>query len=132
MSENAKEKEMIFFPNFLFREAIAALIMVALVVTLALVFPMKVGDPADPSDSSFKPRPEWYFMAPFYMLKIFPSSLEIVPTVVGPSLLFLGLMIFPFFDKDPERSPARRPIAMTIMAVGVIATVAFTILGIMA
>ncbi len=132
MSENAKEKEIVFFPNFLFREAIAALIMVAIIVVLALVHPMKTGDPADPSDSAFKPRPEWYFMAPFYMLKIFPSSLEVVPTVIGPALLFLGLLLFPFIDKNPERSPLKRPVAMTIMVVGVVATVAFTILGILA
>jgi quinol-cytochrome oxidoreductase complex cytochrome b subunit len=132
MSENVKEKEIVFFPNFLFRETIAALIIVAAIVIISLMHPMKVGDPADPSDSSFKPRPEWYFMAPFYLLKIFPSSLEIVPTVIGPALLFLGLLVFPFFDKDPERSPLKRPVAMMIMVVGVIATVAFTILGILA
>lgn len=131
MNENAKEKEMIFFPNFLFREAIAALIIVVAVVALSLMHPMKVGDPADPSDSSFKPRPEWYFMAPFYLLKIFPPSMEIVPTVIGPALLFLGLMIFPFFDKDPERSPLKRPVAMTVLVLGVVGTVAFTILGIL-
>lgn len=132
MNNDVQEKEMVFFPNFLFREAVAALIIVAIVVTLALMYPMKVGDPADPSDSAFKPRPEWYFMAPFYLLKVFPASLEIVPTVVGPALLFIGLMIFPFFDKDPERSPRKRPMAMSLMVVGVIATVALTILGILA
>ncbi len=132
MSEKHESKEMVFFPNFLFREAIAALIIVAVVVTLAFLHPMKVGDPADPSDSSFKPRPEWYFMAPFYLLKIFPSSLEIVPTVIGPALLFIGLMIFPFFDKAVERNPSKRPMAMAIMAVSVVLTIAFTVLGILA
>jgi menaquinol-cytochrome c reductase cytochrome b/c subunit len=131
MSDNTKEKEVIFFPNFLFLEAIAALVIVAFVVSLALMHPMKVGDPADPSDSAFKPRPEWYFMAPFYLLKLFPSSLEIVPTVIGPALLFIGLMVFPFFDRDPERSPMKRPKAMAVMVAGVIATVALTILGIL-
>ncbi len=130
-SENTK-KEMVFFPNFLFREAVAALIMVAIIITLALMHPMKTGDPADPSDSAFKPRPEWYFMAPFYLLKIFPSSMEVVPTVIGPALLFLGMILFPFIDRNPERSPLKRPVAMTLMVVGVIATVAFTILGLLA
>ncbi len=132
MNDNTKDKGMVFFPDFLFREAIAAFIMVAIIIGLAFVYPMKTGDPADPSDSAFKPRPEWYFMAPFYLLKIFPSSLEVVPTVIGPALLFLGLMIFPFIDRNPERSPLKRPIAMTVMVAGVIATVAFTILGILA
>jgi menaquinol-cytochrome c reductase cytochrome b/c subunit len=131
MTKNSQEKETIFFPNFLFLEAIAALFIVAFVVALALMHPMKVGDPADPSDSAFKPRPEWYFMAPFYVLKIVPSSLEIIPTVVGPALLFIGLMVFPFFDRDPECSPRKRPKAMIVMVVGVIATAAFTILGIL-
>ena len=131
-SHNSNEKETVFFPNFLFREAIAALIIVAVIATLALMYPMKVGDPADPSDSAFKPRPEWSFMAPFYLLKVFPSSLEVVPTVVGPALLFIGLVLFPFFDKDPERRPLKRPIAMTVMVIGVLATIAFTILGILA
>ncbi len=131
MQSEHTNKEMVFFPNFLFREAVAALIMVAIIVALAFMHPMKSGDPADPSDSAFKPRPDWYFMAPFYMLKIFPSSMEVVPTVVGPALLFIGLMVFPFIDRNPERSPLKRPIAMTIMVVGVIATVAFTILGIL-
>jgi menaquinol-cytochrome c reductase cytochrome b/c subunit len=132
MSEHTKEKEMVFYPNFLFREAVAALIVVAFVVALALVYPMKVGDPADPSDSAFKPRPEWYFMAPFYLLKVFPASLELVPTVAAPAALFLALIVFPFFDRDPERSPTKRPWAMTIMVLGVIATVVLTILGILA
>ncbi len=131
MSEKHEKGETVFFPNFLFREAIAALIIVAVVVTLAFVHPMKVGDPADPSDSAFKPRPEWYFMAPFYLLKIFPSSLEIVPTVVGPALLFIALMMFPFFDNKEERSPSKRPLAMGIMTVSVLMTVAFTVLGIL-
>jgi menaquinol-cytochrome c reductase cytochrome b/c subunit len=132
MADQNNDKEIPFYPNFLFREAIAALIIVAFVVMLAFVYPMKVGDPADPSDSAFKPRPEWYFMAPFYMLKLFPSSMEIVPTVVAPGALFLILMIFPFFDKDTERSPAKRPVAITIMVLGVIALVTLTILGLLA
>lgn len=122
----------VFFPNFLFREAVAALIIVILVVGLAMVYPMKVGDPADPSDSSFKPRPEWYFMAPFYMLKIFPSSLEIIPTVIAPGIIFLTLLVFPFFDRNPERRPKKRPVAMALMGAGVLATIIFTILGLLA
>jgi quinol-cytochrome oxidoreductase complex cytochrome b subunit len=132
MQNDTNEKEMIFFPNFLFREAIAALIVVVFIVALALMHPIKVGDPADPSDSAFKPRPEWYFMAPFYMLKIFPPSMEVLPTVVGPGLTFLGLLALPFLDKHPERSPRKRPVAIWLMVAGVIATVIFTILGILA
>ncbi|MFN3479602.1 MAG: hypothetical protein ACK415_04365 [Thermodesulfovibrionales bacterium] len=133
MSEDKNnKKQMVFYPNFLFREAIAALVMVIIVVAMALLLPMKVGDPADPSDSSFKPRPEWYFMAPFFLLKIFPSSLEVIPTVVGPLATFIFFLILPFIDKNPERHPRKRKLAMSLMGGGVLLTILFTILGIMA
>lgn len=130
--ENTNKKQMIFYPNFLFREAIAALIMVIIVVAMALLMPMNVGDPADPSDSSFKPRPEWYFMAPFYLLKIFPSSLELIPTVIVPILTFVFLLILPFVDKNPEIHPKKRKLAMSLMGGGVLLIILFTVLGILA
>ncbi len=132
MAENTNKKQMMFYPNFLFREAVAALIMVIIVVAMALLMPMKVGDPADPSDSSFKPRPEWYFMAPFYLLKIFPSSLEVIPTVIGPILTFVFLLILPFVDKNPEMHPKKRKLAMSLMGGGVLLTILFTVLGVLA
>ena len=130
MKENNGPRQMVFFPDFLFREAVAAFIVVAAIIALSLLSPMKVGDPADPSDSSFKPVPEWYFMAPYFMLKLFPSSLEIVPTVLTPGLLFLALLIWPFIDKKEERSPKKRPVSIAVMAIGVLVTIAFTVLGI--
>lgn len=132
MAENTNKKQMVFYPNFLFKEAVAALIVVIAVVAMALLMPMKVGDPADPSDSSFKPRPEWYFMAPFYLLKVFPSSLEVIPTVIGPILTFVFLLILPFVDKNPEMHPKKRKLAMSLMGGGVLLTILFTVLGVLA
>jgi len=124
------EKQMVFFPDFLFKEAVAALIMVIAVVALALFLPMGMGDPADPSASAFKPKPEWYFMSAFCLLKLCPSSIEIVPTVIGPTLGFLFLTIMPFLDRRPERSPKKRPLAMTLTVCVAIATIALTVWGI--
>jgi quinol-cytochrome oxidoreductase complex cytochrome b subunit len=132
MSSSKKDPNriMLFYPEFLFKEAVAALIVVAVLITLCFVFPMKVGDPADPSDTSFKPRPEWYFMAPFYILKIVPSSLEIIPTVFGPAVSFLLLVLLPFLDRNPETSPKKRPVAIALLIVSVVLTVLFTVLGV--
>jgi quinol-cytochrome oxidoreductase complex cytochrome b subunit len=129
--EKDNKQPMVFFPDFLFREAIAAAIVVIAVIGLSLAFPMKVGDPADPSDSSFKPRPEWYFMAPFYLLKIVPAKLELIPTVVAPTVIILFLIIMPFLDRQPERRPSKRPLAMALIGGGLCLTIAFTILGIL-
>lgn len=124
------EKQMVFFPNFLFKEAVAALIVVIALVALALIFPMAMGDPADPSASAFKPKPEWYFMSAFCLLKLCPSSIELVPTVIVPSLGMVFLIFMPFIDKHPERSPKKRPVAMILTICIVIATIALTVAGI--
>ena len=131
MKEENGPKPMVFYPDFLFREAVAAFIVVAAIITVSLLLPIKVGDPADPSDSSFKPVPEWYFRAPYFMLKLFPASLEIVPTVLVPALAFLALLALPFIDRREERSPKRRPLSMAFLGIGVTLTVLFTVLGIM-
>jgi quinol-cytochrome oxidoreductase complex cytochrome b subunit len=128
--KQVEEKQMVFFPDFLFKEAVAALIVVIAVVALAVFLPIGMGDPADPSDSAFKPKPEWYFMSAYYLLKLFPSSIEIIPTVIGPSIGLLFLTFMPFIDKHPERSPRRRPRAMMITIFTVIAAIVLTILGI--
>ena len=124
------EKQMLFFPDFLFKEAVAALIIVIAVVALAVFLPIGMGDPADPSDSAFKPRPEWYFMSAFYMLKLFPSSIEIVPTVIAPTIGLLFLIFMPFIDKNPERRPGKRPLAMGITVVVIISLIVLTLMGI--
>ena len=125
-----REKQIVFFPDFLFKEAVAALIIVIAVVALALFLPMGMGDPADPSASAFKPKPEWYFMSAFCLLKLCPSSIEIVPTVIGPTLGFLFLTIMPFLDRHPERHPKRRPIAMTLTVCVALITIGLTVWGI--
>ncbi|MCL4456134.1 MAG: hypothetical protein M1147_04735 [Nitrospirae bacterium] len=132
MAEKNDRKETLFYPDFMFKEAIAALIVVIAVVAISLALPMKVGDPADPSDSSFKPKPEWYFMAPFYLLKVFSSSFEVIPTVIGPLATFIFLLILPFADKNPEMHPRKRKLAMSLMGGGVLLTILFTVLGILA
>ena len=124
------EKQMVFFPDFLFKEAIAALIIVIAVVALATLLPIGMGDPADPSASAFKPKPEWYFMSAFCLLKLCPSSIEIVPTVIGPTLGFLFLITMPFIDRHPERSPKKRPLAMILTVSTIIITIALTVWGI--
>lgn len=66
MMENVRkteEKETVtFYPSHLFKEMVVMMFVFVLVsFVLALVFPVKLGDPADPTDSSFVPKPEWYF-----------------------------------------------------------------------
>lgn len=125
---HSETKQETFFPTFLFKEMVVALFVFAAVIALAWYFPAEMGDPADPSDSSFLPKPEWYFLPMYQFLKLFPGKLEILGLVLQPLLLLL-LVFLPFLDRNPERRPSRRRLSMLILALTCIATVVLGIYG---
>ncbi len=120
----------IFYPSFLFKEIVTMMVIFILVaIFLALVFPVELGDPADPTDNLFVPKPEWYFMSLYQLLKYFPGKFEIIATAIIPAGGILALLILPFIDKNPENRPSKRPIAMAVMLFSVVALVLLTVIG---
>lgn len=117
-----------FFPTFLFKEMVVALILFVIVIGLAWFFPAEMGDPADPTDSSFVPKPEWYFLSMYQFLKLFPGKLEIIGLLLQP-LMVLGLFLLPFLDRSKERHPSKRKTMMTGLAVVCIAAIVLGVIG---
>ncbi len=137
MNEQAKADEIehsdeIFYPSFLFKEIfVMMLIFILVVVILSLVFPVGLGDPADPTDNLFIPKPEWYFMSLYELLKFFPGKFEVIATAIIPAGGILVLFLIPFLDKSPEKRPSKRPLAMILMSLAVVAILALTLIGIL-
>ncbi|MGD2187561.1 MAG: hypothetical protein PVI71_15630 [Desulfobacterales bacterium] len=122
----------IFYPSFLFKEIIVMMLIFILVaVILSLVFPVGLGDPADPTDNLFVPKPEWYFMSLYELLKFFPGKLEVIATAIIPSGGIVILFLIPFLDKNPEKRPRKRPISMILMLLAVAAIIALTLMGLL-
>lgn len=120
-----------FYPSFLFKEIVVMMLIFILVaVILAVVFPVGLGDPADPTDNAFVPKPEWYFMSLYQLLKYFPGRLEVIATAVIPSGGIIALLLVPFIDRNPEIRPTKRPVAMGVMAMAVVSIVLLTWIGI--
>ena len=127
-----EHSEEIFYPSFLFKEIVVMMLIFILVaIILALVFPVGLGDPADPTDNLFVPKPEWYFMSLYELLKFFPGKLEVIATAIIPSGGILILFLIPFLDKNPEKRPRKRPISMILMLLAVAAIIALTIMGLL-
>ncbi len=119
-----------FYPSFLFKEIVVMMcIFILVAVILAVVFPVELGDPADPTDNLFVPKPEWYFMALYQLLKYFPGKLEIIATAIIPSGGIIALILLPFIDKNPEKRPAKRPVAMAVGIFAVVALIVLTVIG---
>ena len=132
---NANELEHsdeIFYPSFLFKEIVVMMLIFILVaIILALVFPVGLGDPADPTDNLFVPKPEWYFMSLYQLLKFFPGNFEFIATAVIPSGGIVILFLIPLLDKNPEKRPRKRPLAMILMSLAIAAIIALTIMGVL-
>ena len=84
--------------------------MFALLLTVAVVFRPPLDAIADPTDASYVPRPEWYFLSLFQLLKYFPGPLEPLATMVIPGLVVALLFLLPFLDSRADRHPMKRPL----------------------
>ena len=90
-----------FFPKQLLKDVVAVLAVVAVVFVLAWrEHGAPLDAPADPS-SDYPARPEWYFLALFQLLKYFHGPLELVGTVVLPTLIGGYLFALPLLDRKP-------------------------------
>lgn len=97
-----------FYPNQLFKDAVVLLFGVGLVIYLALAAPPALEAIADPAGTDFAPRPEWYFLGLYELLKIMPSGWEVVATCIVPGLVSIGMIFLPWLDRSPSRHPAKR------------------------
>jgi ubiquinol-cytochrome c reductase cytochrome b subunit len=111
-----------FYPYHALRDTLAVAAVFACLITLAATFRVPLDGMADPSDATYVPRPEWYFLSLFQILKYFPGRLEPVATLVIPGIVVTFVALLPFLDRRPERHPARRPLVMLafgLLAMGV-------------
>jgi ubiquinol-cytochrome c reductase cytochrome b subunit len=102
-----------FWPRQVYMDAVVMVGIFAVVSLLALTVQFPLADKANPSDTTFVPVPEWYFLFYYQLLKYMHGPLEPVATWILPTLFFLGLFFWPFLDRNPVRHPVARPVALT-------------------
>jgi ubiquinol-cytochrome c reductase cytochrome b subunit len=118
-----------FYPLHALKDTIVIAIVFAALMTFAIQVRAPLDAIADPSDASYIPRPEWYFLSLFQLLKYFPGKLEPIATMVIPGLVVMGLLLLPFLDTRDERRPSRRWFVMTAFCGGLFVIAVLTSLG---
>jgi len=113
-----------FFPYAVAKDGLMGIVVMIAIITMAIVLGAELGPKADPTTTTYNPRPEWYYFFLFEVLRIIkPAELVPLATIGVPTICMILLFLLPFYDRSPERRPERRPIAtaagiFTIAAMG--------------
>jgi menaquinol-cytochrome c reductase cytochrome b/c subunit len=112
--ELLKKKGKPFFPYAVLKDTAMALLVVGVIIAMSIVFGAEQGPKADPTSTTYVPRPEWYFFFLFELLRVLkPPELVPIAAIGIPTICMVLLLLLPFYDRSPERNPIRRPIAST-------------------
>ncbi len=107
-----------------------ALIVVAVIIAMSMILGAEQGPKADPTTTTYVPRPEWYFFFLFEVLRVIkPPELVPIATIGVPTVCMVLLLFLPFYDRSPERRPERRPIATTAGCLTILAMAYLTYSG---
>jgi len=140
-----------FFPFAMFHDVVVNLLVVVLIVVMAIVWhvtsgPISASHPegvngwlgalyesqANPAVQQTEPRPEWYFLFLFELLRIFKEPWQLIfATIIIPTILMVLLIVWPFIDRGRDRRLSRRPwgvaIGLSVPAVLIALTIAGSI-----
>jgi ubiquinol-cytochrome c reductase cytochrome b subunit len=120
-----------FYPQQAFKDTVAIFAAFAVLFVMALVARVPLEQLADPSDTSYIPRPEWYFLFLFQTLKLFNGPLEVVGSVVLPGLAVLTLFLIPFLDRSRVVKVTKRTVAIAFVALAAIGWTGLTARAVM-
>ena len=59
-----------FFPYAVAKDSIMACFVLLAIITMSLLFGAELGPKADPTTTTYVPRPEWYFFFLFELLRV--------------------------------------------------------------
>jgi ubiquinol-cytochrome c reductase cytochrome b subunit len=105
-----------FFPALAGRFALLFLLTTIALGLFAYQWPAPLGDPADPTDANYVPKPEWWVLFLNQLVTIFNGPYSIIGTVIIPGGFASLLLFLPFIDRSPERKAARRIKTLAIAA----------------
>lgn len=97
-----------FWPDVLAMDATAVFLVLALLFFIALQVGAPLEAPADPTNTEYTPRPDWYFLPLFKLLTFFPGSAESIAALGLPLLMATALLSLPWWGRSLVRSARGR------------------------
>jgi len=117
-----------FYPYHALKDTLAMAVVFAALIACAVTLRAPLDAVADPTDATYVPRPEWYFLSLFQLLRYFPGPLEPVATQGVPALVVAFLVLLPFLGGSGRRLRDRPIVAAVFLVIGLGVT-ALTVMG---
>ena len=138
-----------FFPYAMFHDVVVNLLVVLIIVAMAVIWHATAGpitaahplgqngwlgalyeDKANPAVVQTEPRPEWYFLFLFELLRVFKQPWQLIfATIIIPTILMVLLIAWPFLDTGRDRRLSRRPAGVALGLATPAVLIALTIAG---
>ncbi|MDC3413039.1 c-type cytochrome [Aquibacillus sp. 3ASR75-11] len=117
-----------FWPNFLLKEWLVGAVFLVGFLVMTLAEPAPLEKMADPTDTTYIPLPDWYFLFLYQFLKyeFAGGNYVLIGAIVAPGLAFGALLLAPFLDKGSQRRPVKRPITTGIMLLAITSVIWLT------
>src|SRR5690606_38659346 len=87
--------------------------------------------PLDLNDTSYVPRPEWYFLAHYELLRFTPGPLKLLTTFVLPTLVVAVLVVLPWLDRAPSSAVRARKTVVGGALFAASAIIGLTLFGVL-
>ncbi len=112
-----------FYPRQVIMDMAFVLVVMGVLGMLAHFVPVALGPIANPSNGTYLPRPEWYYLPFFEWLKFWDGSKTVIGVIIIPAVLIALVFLLPFMDRGRERRPWKRPIPVGSVLIVLIALI---------
>ena len=122
-----QEDKVYTWPHLLLAEFIALLVLTAFIVLFSSFAPAPLRELANPNITPNPSKAPWYFLGLQELLRYFHPMIAgvTIPGIVG----LIGLMAFPYVDKNPSVQPENRKTAIMLMTFFLVGSAILTMAG---
>jgi quinol-cytochrome oxidoreductase complex cytochrome b subunit len=124
--EPENEDLVMVWPHLLVRHAVVVLVVLVLVLFISLFFDAPLREVANPNLTPNPEKAPWYFIGLQELLSHFHP---IVAGVLVPTAVVLGLVVLPYIDRNPHRSPKLRLVAVWTFTIFLAIWIVITVIG---
>ena len=115
-----------FYPDYLFEVLVVVLLVLELAAACAIVWPAPLGRPVN-LEARYDPRPEWYFLWIYQLVRYFQGRWVALGTVGIPLAAFGVLLSLPFVDRSGR--PGGRALAAVLAGLLFLGVLGLTLLA---